>query len=365
MKNLQKYMKMCFSMAKKGEGKTSPNPMVGAILVDKNGNVVSKGYHKGYGLSHAEVDCINNYEKNGGKAYNEMTLYVNLEPCNHFGKTPPCADLIIKKGIKKVVVAIKDPNPKHTGGIQKLKKAGIEVIEGVLEDEAQKLNEVFFKNVKENLPFVVIKTATTLDGKIATKTGSSKWITSEKSRNYVQKLRNCYDAILTSSNTVIKDNPSLTSKGKGYKNPVRIILDTTLKTDPKSKVYNNDGVKVFVFYCEEKKHKLSDYPKNVELINVKKNKSGKPDLKIILKEVYKRGVNSVIIEAGGILCGEFLRQNLVDKIYQFIAPKIMGDKNGINFVEGFDISKIQECRNFKITALKKLNNDILLEIYQN
>ena len=363
--NHNKYMKMCFSLAKKGEGKTSPNPLVGAILVNENGEIVSKGYHKGYGLNHAEVDCINNYEKNGEKNYSNLTLYVNLEPCNHFGKTPPCVDLIIKKGIKKVVIPTLDPNPEHSGGVQKLKNSGVEVICGVLENEAKILNEIFFKNVKENIPFLAIKTATTLDGKIATQTGASKWITSEKSRKYVQKLRNRYDAILTSSNTVIKDNPSLTARGKNYKNPVRIILDTTLKTDPKSKVYNNDGVRVLLFYCSAKRYKLKDYPDNTVLIKVMPDKLGRPDLNAVMKEIYNRGINSVMIEAGGVLCGEFLKQNLVDKIYHFVAPKIMGDKNGINFVEGIDISNIKECRNFKITTLKNLNPDILFELYPN
>ena len=332
-------------------------------MVNENGEIVSKGYHKGYGLAHAETDCIKNYEESGGKKYSGLTLYVNLEPCNHYGKTPPCADLIIEKKIKKVVIAVRDPNSEHSGGVKKLLDAGVDVVCGVLENEAKKLNEVFFKNVKEGKPFVVIKTAATLDGKIATQKGSSKWITSEKSRNYVQKLRNKYDAILTSSNTVISDNPSLTARGKGLKNPVRIILDSCLKTEPGAKVYNNDGVKVLLFYCEEKKHNKNDYPKNVVLIKVKPDKYGKPDLKTVLKEVYKRGINSIMIEAGGTLNGEFLRQNLVDKIYHFIAPKILGDKNGINFVEGFDTSDIKECRNFKIAALNNLNPDILLELY--
>ena len=262
MKNIhEKYMKMCFTLAKKAEGKVSPNPLVGAVLIDKKGNVVSKGFHKKYGLSHAEVDCINNYEAKVGANpdFKGLTLYVNLEPCNHFGKTPPCADLIIKKGIKKVVVATKDPVKSHSGGIEKLKKAGIEVIEEILEDDAKKLNEIFFKNAKYNLPFVAIKTATTLDGKIATKTGSSKWITSEKSRNFVKKIRNKYDAILTSSATVIADNPSM-KEGK-----IKVVLDSKLQTSPKSKIYNN-GSKVFIFFAEEKKYCSKDYPENVETI---------------------------------------------------------------------------------------------------
>ena len=213
------------------------------------------------------------------------------------------------------------------------------------------------------MPFVAIKTAATLDSKISTKTGSSKWITSDKSRKFVQKLRNRYDAILTSSKTVIADNPSLTARGKGYKQPVRVILDSSLSTNPSSKVYNNDGVKVFLVYCSSKKHKVSDYPENVTLLKVKSDKNGKPDLISTLKILYEKGIYSILVETGGTLCGEFIKQRLADKIYHFIAPKIMGDKDGVNFVEGFDISDIKECRNYKITTFKNLNPDILLEIY--
>ena len=367
MQNYNKYMKKCFNLAKKGEGKTSPNPLVGAVLTDKNGKILSTGFHKGYGLDHAEVDCIKNFEKKYGKNvdYSEATLYVNLEPCNHFGKTPPCSDLIIKKRIKKVVIGIKDPNPNHTGGIKKLKKAGIEVIENVLKDEAKKLNEVFFKNAKENTPFVAIKTATTLDGKIASKTGSSKWITSESARNYVQKLRNKYDGILTSSNTVITDNPSLTARGKGLKNPVRIILDSHLKTNPNSKVYNNDGVKILLLHTGKNLINNPEiYPHNIKLIKVKSSISGKVDLREALKIIHKEGLTSILVEAGGILCGEFIKHNLADKIYHFVAPKILGDNNAKSFVQGFDISNIKECRNYKITTLKNLNPDIMFELYQ-
>lgn len=362
IKDYEKYMKKCLKLASKGAGGVSPNPMVGAILVNKKGEIIATGYHKGYGLNHAEVECIKNYENNGGKDFSDLTMFVNLEPCNHYGKTPPCADFIIKKGVKKVVIACSDPNPKHTGGAKKLKDAGIEVVSDILKDEAIKLNEVFFKNIKENLPFISIKTATTLDGKIASKTGSSKWITSKRAREYVQKLRNNYDGILTSSKTVIKDNPSLTARVKNGKNPVRIILDSNLSTNPDSKVYNNDGTKILLFYCKEKKHNKSSYPKNVKLIKANEQ-NGKIDLQDAVKKISKEGVNSILIEAGGILCAGFLNENLVDKIYQFIAPKITGDKSAVNFIEGFNISDINECRKFKFTTLKNLNPDIMLEYY--
>ncbi len=366
MQNYNKFMKKCFNLAKKGEGKVSPNPLVGSVLTDKTGKIVSTGYHKGYGLDHAEVDCIKNYEKNYGKNadYSDLTLYVNLEPCNHYGKTPPCTDLILEKKIKKVVIGIKDPNPDHSGGIEKLKKAGVEIIEDVLKDEALKINEVFFKNAQQNFPFVAIKTATTLDGKIASKTSSSKWITSESARKYVQKLRNRYDGILTSSNTVISDNPSLTARGKGLKNPVRIILDSHLKTNPNSKVYNNDGIKVLLFHTGENLiNNPKDYPKNVKLIKVRFTKNKRINLKEALKIIYNEKINSILVEAGGILFGEFIKQNLADKIYHFIAPKTLGDINAKSFIQGFDISDIKECRNYKITTLKILKPDVMFELY--
>lgn len=360
------YMKICFELAKLGEGKVSPNPLVGAILVNEQDEIVAKGWHKGYGLDHAEVDCIKNYENEYKNRidYSQLTLYVNLEPCNHQGKTPPCSDLIISKKIKRVVVAAFDPNPKHTGGIKKIKDAGIQVTQGVLEKEAIKLNEIFFKNVQKNKPFVALKTATTLDGKIATKTGSSKWITSDLARDYVQNLRNKYDAILTSSSTVIADNPSLTARKDGCISPIRIILDSRLKTNPNSKVYNNDGVKTYLFYCDEQnlENAPETYPKTTTLIKVSSNKNH-INLTEVIEKLYALNVKSVLIEAGGILNAEFIKENLVDKIYHFIAPKTLGDNNAKSFIQNFDITNINECRKYEISTLKNLTPDILIEYY--
>ena len=200
----EKYMRMCFALAKKGYGKVAPNPMVGCVVLDRVGNLISKGYHKKYGENHAERDALlklKNNEAEGG------TLYVNLEPCSHFGKTPPCVDLIIKHKLKRVVIGMKDVNPK-VDGITKLKNAGIEV-DFVLEEEARFLNRMFIKTMTEKMPYVVLKTASTMDGKIASKTGSSKWITSETARKEVYRMRKEFDCIMTSSNTVIADNPSM------------------------------------------------------------------------------------------------------------------------------------------------------------
>lgn len=334
MEFYEKLMKQCITLAKKGLGKTSPNPMVACIVLDKDENIISTGYHHKYGENHAERDALmklHNGEERGG------TLIVNLEPCSHYGKTPPCADLIIERGIKKVVIGCVDNNPKVAGsGIKKLKDAGIEVLLNVLEPECRALNEVFFTNVEQNRVFVALKTATTIDGKIATKTGDSKWITSEKSRNYARKLRTHYDAILTSSATVIADNPTMKHKTK-------IIIDRELKTDFNSNIYKQGRI-----ILATRKH-----PKNIETIEYS-------DLPTLLNQLYDLGIKSIFVEAGGILCGEFIKQNLVDKIYHFVAPKIVNDNSAKSCFSGDNILRISDSKVFKLSETKKLGNDLLV-----
>lgn len=358
--NYEKYMTECIQLAKKGEGKVSPNPLVGCIILDKNGNKISDGYHSEYGKNHAERDALlklkNGEEKDG-------TLIVNLEPCCHFGKTPPCSDLIIKRGIKKVVVGMRDPNPIVAGnGIQQLKNAGIEVIEGVLEKECKSLNEIFIKNMTLNKPFIAIKTATTLDGKIATSTGSSKWITSEKSREEVKKIRNRYDAIMTTSSTVIADNPSMIHNKK-------IILDRCLKTNLKSKIYLQG--EIYIFHNITSPHsspKLVEGAVVSELANTTTAgevkfiktpaKHNKLDLNFVFEKAYQLGIKSILIEAGGHLNGEALKY--ADKIYQFIAPKITGDNSSLSCFDFRRITDINECENFEIKSVEKFDKDLLL-----
>ena len=355
--NYEKYMKKCIKLARKADGKTSPNPLVGCVVLDKNGKEVSTGFHKAYGEAHAEADALN---KLGDEAIGG-TVIVNLEPCSHFGKTPPCADLIIKKGIKKLVIAMRDPNPLVAGqGLEKCKNAGIEVIEDVLHDEALKLNEVFIKNMTEKQIFVAIKTATTLDGKIATKTGSSKWITSACARSEVHRIRNRYDAILTSSTTVIIDNPSMTCLMKNGKNPTKIILDRALKTDFGSKIYTSTGERIYIVVDEAlSEDKILTVPDSIEIIKCPLNNL-KLDLKWLLKKLFDLGLCSVLIEAGGKLNGELVSLGLVDKIYQFIAPKILGDEKGRNAFEGRDIGDISESLNFRVESVSEFEPDILV-----
>lgn len=356
--NYEKHMKKCIKLARKGDGHTSPNPLVGCVVLDKNGKEISTGYHKTYGKTHAEADALaklKNNEAQGG------TLIVNLEPCSHFGKNPPCADLIIKHKLKTVVIGMKDPNPLVAGeGIEKCKNAGIEVIEGVLQDEVLKLNEVFIKDMTQKACFIAIKTATTLDGKIATKAGSSKWITSSKARAEVQRIRNRYDAILTTSSTIIKDNPSMTCRLKNGKNPIKIILDRTLKTDFESKIYQSSGEKTYIIIDETiEDSKTTAIPRHVTAIKCPCYNL-KLDLNYLFKELYKLGIKSVLIEAGGKLNGEIVSLGLTDKIYQFIAPKVLGDEHGLNAFAGRDIKEISNALNFTFESIADFNPDILL-----
>lgn len=356
-KEYEKLMRRCISLAKKSKGRTSPNPLVGAIIFDDDFKIISEGRHKYYGGNHAERNAI--FETN--EDLKGKSIIVNLEPCSHFGKTPPCADLIIEKGFKRVIFGIVDPNPLVAGnGKRKLQEAGIEVIEGILEEECRELNRFFIKNQTEKLPYITIKTATTLDGKIATSTGNSKWITDEKSRYEVQKLRNEYDAILTSSKTVIADNPSLTCRAKNGRNPVRIIIDSKLRTPVDSRVYNDDGAKVITIISENVKDELiNKYPKNIQFIKCSE-KDNHIDLKEAVQKLFNSGIKSILIECGGKLNAEFIKENLADELIQFIAPKILGDKNGINFVESFERNEISMCNNLNVVSTKKLKNDIMI-----
>lgn len=335
----EKYMKMCFELALLGKGQVLPNPMVGCVVLDKDEKIVSKGYHKKYGKNHAERDALLKLENNEAEG---GTLYVNLEPCSHYGKTPPCVDLIIEKKLKKVVIATRDPNPK-VDGLTKLRNAGIEVVEGVLEKEAMFLNRVFIKNITQKLPYVVLKTATTMDGKIATKTGDSKWITSDEARKKVYKMREEFDCILTSSNTVIADNPTM----KVNKGQIKCVLDKDNRTSKDAEIYQQGEVYIAT--------KENTPLKNDEL-----------DLRAVLEELYKKGVYTVFVECGGKLAGAFLRENLIDEIYQFIAPKIVNDNSAKSCFDGDSLEKIADCKRFKIYESQLIGDDVLIKtILQN
>lgn len=343
---MQRYMNICLELARKGVGRTSPNPLVGCVIIDKHGKMISNGYHSKYGENHAERDALNKLPLGAAEG---GTLYVNLEPCSHFGKTPPCVDLIIEHGIKKVVIGMRDPNPK-VNGVLKLREAGIEVVEGVMEEECRQLNEVFIVNQEQKRTFVAIKTATTLDGKIATSNGSSKWITSERSRMEVRKIREKYDAILTSSVTVNSDNPIM-------KHSKKVILDRNLTTDPASTIYQQG--EIIVFHDNKKTPKKE--VKNVTYIPAPVLE-GALDVEFVLKKLYELGIMSVLVESGGRLNGAFLP--FTDKIYHFVAPKIVGDNNAKSSFDYRKVFDINESEEFILTDAVKFLPDILLILHK-
>lgn len=342
MKQYDLLMKKCIELAKQAQGETSPNPLVGCIVLNDIGEIISTGYHKKYGENHAERDALLKLDD-----AKNCTLIVNLEPCSHYGKTPPCADLIIEKGVKRVVYGMKDVNPIVAGnGLKKLIDAGIEVIGPILEDECKKLNEIFIKNQVEHKTFVALKTATTIDGKIATSTNDSKWITSDFAREEVRNIRKRYDAILTSSSTILADNPTMEHKCK-------VILDRKLKTNFQMTIYKQG--KIFVFHSLKNQSSLSNNNLQYIYTPIVNNKL---DIEFILEELYKRGIMSVLIEAGGKLNGSFLPY--IDRLYHFVAPKILGDNNGKSCFYGKEVEKISNCTNLNFESVELFPPDILV-----
>ncbi|MDW7999005.1 MAG: bifunctional diaminohydroxyphosphoribosylaminopyrimidine deaminase/5-amino-6-(5-phosphoribosylamino)uracil reductase RibD, partial [Thermodesulfovibrio sp.] len=352
-------MKRALLLAKMANWKTSPNPMVGAVIV-KNGKIISEGYHKKAGLPHAEAEAI----MKAKESLKDSTLYVTLEPCCHRDKkTPPCVDSIINSGIKRVVIAMRDPNPKVSGkGVETLKSHGIEVIEGVLEEESRKLNEFYIKYITTKRPFVILKIAMTLDGKIATPSGESKWITSEKSRKLVHLMRSRVDALLSAFGTVLKDNPMFTSRIKRGKNPLRVIIDPELKIPLNYHVYNPPPSTIAVVnerqLSNENIRHLTN--KGVEILTFN---SEKVDLSWLMEELGKREITSLMIEGGSSLNSYALWSGIVDKIMIFIAPKIIGGVKSYPCVGGFNYKNLDQAFEVKNLRIRRLGSDILLEGY--
>lgn len=333
-----KFMKLAIKLAKKAEGMTSPNPMVGAVIV-KNGRIAGKGYHKACGLPHAEANAIFSA---GGKARG-ADLYVTLEPCDHFGRTPPCTGAIIEAGIKRVFISMKDPNPVNNGrGIARLKRARIMVCTGLLEEEAAAMNRAYVKHITTGIPYVTLKMAQSIDGKIATKTGDSKWITSEASRAYVQKLRKSVDAVIVGSGTVLKDDPSLTCRIPGAGQPARVIVSGRSGIPESSKVFKNtERIKTFIAL----------------------GPGGRVCLKDMLKTLGKMGFLHVLVEGGGELAASFVKDRLVDRYLFFIAPKIIGGRGAVTSVEGSGVSYMRDAAGINNMKAIAMGPDILLEGY--
>jgi diaminohydroxyphosphoribosylaminopyrimidine deaminase / 5-amino-6-(5-phosphoribosylamino)uracil reductase len=354
--NHSDYMKLALDLAKGTIGQTSPNPVVGAVLVNDN-RIVGMGAHLKAGEPHAEVHAIH---MAGEKAAGGI-LYVTLEPCSHYGKTPPCSDLVIKTGIKKVFIATTDPNPRVAGtGIDRMKKAGIEVEVGLLQSEARELNKVFFYNILTGLPFVTLKTAVSLDGKTATVTGESKWITGEEARMDVHHWRHKHDAILVGINTVLKDNPSLTTRlPAGGKNPIRIILDTHLRTPQDANVISDQQAPTWIITGSSILPEQEEPFKSAG-IEIIKMPSPKIDIKQLLKVLGERGIISLFVEGGAEVHGSFLKEHAFQQVITYIAPTLIGGKTAPTSFAGSGFEKMTDAVPLSIKEVKKIGNDLLV-----
>lgn len=355
------YMKMALNLAVKGRGRVNPNPMVGVVIV-KDKRIIGEGYHEKCGEAHAEVNAINNAIENVEGA----TMYVTLEPCSHYGKTSPCVDKIIENKIARVVIAMVDPNSLVSGsGVEKLKKAGIDVVLGVLEGESRKLNEVFIKYITYKKPFVILKTAMSLDGKIATYSGESKWITGEESRKSVHKLRNEVSGIMVGVDTVIKDNPELTCRLENGKNPIRIIADSKLRIPINLKVIERiNEVKTIIATTEfADKDKIINLEKlGVEVLTVK-SKNSKVDLQDLMSKLGELKIDSILLEGGATLNFSALDEGIVDKVQVYISPQIIGGETSKTPVGGSGISLLKDSYKIKKLTSRTIGEDILMEGY--
>jgi diaminohydroxyphosphoribosylaminopyrimidine deaminase/5-amino-6-(5-phosphoribosylamino)uracil reductase len=354
----EKYMRLAMQLAGNAIGRTSPNPLVGAVIV-KDNRVVGCGWHRKAGTPHAEVHALNQ----AGELAQDADVYVTLEPCAHYGKTPPCAKALVEAKVKNVYGGLLDVNPKVAGkGFKILEDAGIHVEYGFLQDELRKQNEVFFKWIEHKKPFIVLKAAMTLDGKIATATGQSKWITNETSRAYGYKLRDIYDGIMVGINTVIEDNPMLTARVDGGKNPIRIVVDSSLKIDINANVVQDKSAKTIVATTDkaDKDKILKLQAQNVDVIVVDKDENDKVDIEKLLDILGQQNICSILVEGGATLSGSFVAKKLVDKVYFFIAPKIVGGKEAKTPVAGTGILNLQEALSLKDIQIEKLEEDILI-----
>ncbi|MFA6078868.1 MAG: bifunctional diaminohydroxyphosphoribosylaminopyrimidine deaminase/5-amino-6-(5-phosphoribosylamino)uracil reductase RibD [Candidatus Omnitrophota bacterium] len=353
----QEYMHIAIKLAKKAEGRTSPNPIVGALVVNGS-QIVGRGYHKKAGLAHAEVNAL----KEAGRQARNATLYVTLEPCDHFGRTPPCTDAIVNSRIRRVVIGMTDPNPLNNGrGIKRLAAHGISVVSGVLEKEARSINEPYIKFITRKLPYVTVKAAESIDGKIATRLGDSKWITSDDSRRYVHELRSRVDAVMVGVNTVLRDDPLLTSRIRGAKQPLRIVVDSHLKTPLNAKLFANIRRSPLLIVAIERSPRIKKYESKGAEILIVKEKRGKVDLARLMKSLAVRGISHILVEGGGELNAAMIDSGLADKVLFFIAPMIIGGKDAITAVEGRGAAHISEALALKNVKVKRFSEDILIE----
>ena len=354
----QNHMMRAIELAKRAEGKTAPNPLVGCVLV-KDEQVVGEGWHKGPGLDHAEVAAL----KVAGDNARGSTAFVTLEPCNHTGRTGPCAEALIEAGVAEVVYALSDPNPIAASGGEALKKAGVKVSHGLCEDQARSLNRFWLKQLRAARPYVVAKFAASLDGKIATHKGDSKWITNSASRARAHDLRKEVDAIVVGANTIIADDPSLTARkdDEVVGEPLRVVLDSTARTSPGAKVFDRSGKgALLVTTTKAPESRLAQFREHgVEILILDRGHDGRPDLPLLLAALGERGVNGVMVEGGGAVLGGFFDAGLVDEVWAFVAPTIIGGK-GKTPVGGEGASFVTDAFSLSNVETEMLEGDILM-----
>ncbi|MFQ5770074.1 MAG: bifunctional diaminohydroxyphosphoribosylaminopyrimidine deaminase/5-amino-6-(5-phosphoribosylamino)uracil reductase RibD [bacterium] len=351
----EELIKKTLKLAEKGRGQVSPNPMVGAIFVVNN-KIIGQGYHKVFGGEHAEVAAY----RAANQAVAGGTLYVNLEPCSHHGKQPPCVDLIVQSGIQRVVIGTQDPNPVVNGaGIKQLQNHGIAVKVGILEDACKGLNEAYFKHIVSGLPLTTLKIAQTLDGRIAARNGQSQWITSEESRHYVHKLRSYNDAVVIGIGTVLADDPSLTVRLTQGRNPRRIIVDSKLRIPLQSKLLNDRMVEKIATTSKASQEKIKSIEGKGAVVWVNEaNSVGQVDLPTLWHRIGRAGFSSVLVEGGSRISSALLKVNLVDKMVLFIAPKILGA--GMPAIQNLGISSLDNSVNLLDFHKRQIGNDILI-----
>lgn len=354
----EKIMAECLELARKGHGYVSPNPLVGCVII-KDNRIIGKGYHRQFGANHAEVEAILD-ARNKGFTLKGSTLYVNLEPCVHYGKTPPCVDRILQEKIKRVIIGTPDPNPLVNGkGIRKLRANGVEVITNVLAEDSKNLNKFFFKYITTGLPYVTLKVAQSLDGKIALHNFSSKYITSNESLKEVHRLRSVYDAVLVGKNTVLYDNPSLTVRLVNGRNPYRIILDSTNSLPPDRKVFTDKYIhKTYIITSNKALNKkvksLKPFVNYISITDTHFN------LSTILKRLARLEITSILVEGGKSVFSQFIQSRYLDELIIFISPKIIGQ--GISSFDNFKIDNLKHTKNLIITELRNCGSDIFIQL---
>lgn len=367
----EKYMRRAIELAKKGSGHVNPNPLVGAVIV-RDGEIIGEGYHECYGQLHAERNAIANAKKRGN-SLEGSTIYVTLEPCCHYGKTPPCTEAIIEEKIARVVVGSDDPNPLVSGkGFQMLREKGIEVIPHFLKEECDAMNHVFFHYIRTGTPYVAMKYAMTMDGKIACYTGDSKWVTGEESRAHVQILRNHYKGIMAGIGTVLADDPMLNCRIEGGRDPIRIIADSHLRIPMDSQLVRTAGQQPLIVAClpdadEEKAAQLQE--KGVEVLripgvttaDITEEQKEVISLPVLMKELGARKIDGILLEGGGQLNESALQAGIVDRIYCYIAPKIFGGAQAKTPVEGQGLTRAADAWQFNRIGMQEFGQDILLE----